>query len=142
MTAPGSPRLAIALALASLAAAPAARAQETIEAGPKGEPPAAEAVPRPSPAAPARDRESDEAIGRWARGVLAGAPSAGEPGEAASRPGCAPPADRRPHGQVWAGIGTGGYREAGAVVTKPLGDCGQVTIAVDKLEMGAPRRRR
>ena len=43
---------------------------------------------------------------------------------------------------MWAGIGTGGYRQIGGVVTQPIGDCGQVTIAIDKVEMDGPRRRR
>jgi hypothetical protein len=54
---------------------------------------------------------------------------------------CAPPPDRNPHGEVWAGIGTGGYREAGGVVTKPLGDCGSVTVAIDHLSIDGLRRR-
>jgi hypothetical protein len=39
--------------------------------------------------------------------------------------------DKAPHGEVWAGIGTHGYRDIGGVVCAPLGDKGAVSIAVD-----------
>jgi hypothetical protein len=121
---------------AALIAPTAALAQEAIATGPEGAPPAAEA-----PWAPlAEDPQSPEAIGQWARGVIAGQPS--EDGQKLARTGCTPPDDRRPHGEVWAGIGTRGYRELGGVVTQPIGKCGSVTIAVDKMESDGPRRRR
>lgn len=44
--------------------------------------------------------------------------------------GCEPPPDRKPHGEVWAGIGTGGYRSVGGVVTQPIGNCGSLTVGV------------
>ena len=44
--------------------------------------------------------------------------------------------DRKPHGEVWAGVGTHGYREAGGVVCQPLGDHAAVTIAVDAAHLG------
>jgi hypothetical protein len=128
------------LVFAAAVLAPAAGlAQEVITAGPEGSPPAAE-TPK-GLEAPADD-QSPEAIGRWARGVLAGAPAEGPKASPPASPGCVPPADRHPHGEVWAGIGTGGYREAGAVVSKPVGNCGHVTIAIDKVEMGRPHRPR
>src|SRR5262245_43028587 len=75
---------------------------------------------------------SAQANGDWARRVLAGEPSLEE--EKAERPRCAAPPDRKPHGEVWAGIGTHGYREIGGVVTQPIGDCSFVTIAVSHTE--------
>jgi hypothetical protein len=41
---------------------------------------------------------------------------------------CEAPPDRKPHGEVWAGVGTGGYRAIGGVVSQPIGKCGQLTI--------------
>lgn len=45
-----------------------------------------------------------------------------------------PELDRRPHGVIEVGVGTGGYRRAAGVVTAPLGKTGQITVAVDKTE--------
>ena len=39
--------------------------------------------------------------------------------------------DRQPHGEVFAGVGTHGYREVGGVVCVPVGDNGSVTLAID-----------
>ena len=39
--------------------------------------------------------------------------------------------DRSPHGEVFAGVGTHGYREGGGVVCVPIGDKAAVTVAVD-----------
>jgi hypothetical protein len=44
--------------------------------------------------------------------------------------------DGKPHGAVWAGVGTHGYRDGGGAVTAPLGKCGSVSIAVDRSEGG------
>jgi hypothetical protein len=77
--------------------------------------------------APLSEDESPEAVGAWARGVMAKADVEGS--RDAGRARCAA-ADAKPHGEVWGGIGTGGYREAGGVVTQPIGGCGQVTIGV------------
>jgi len=49
--------------------------------------------------------------------------------------------DKTPHGEVWAGVGTHGYREAGGVVCMPLSDKSAVTIAVDAGRMDGWRRR-
>ncbi len=40
-------------------------------------------------------------------------------------------ADKHPHGEVHAGIGTHGYREIGGVACMPLGDNGAVIVAID-----------
>ena len=39
--------------------------------------------------------------------------------------------DRTPHGEVFAGVGTHGYREAGGAVCVPVGDNTAVSIAID-----------
>jgi hypothetical protein len=124
-------------------AASAAAAQEVVQSGETGAPPSAHA-PNAPPAQVGDPDQSPEAIGAWARGVMAGRPSsdpelAAAPG--AKPPRCQPPPDKKPHGEVWAGAGTGGYREAGGVVTMPVGDCGQVTLAIDKTEFAGPHRR-
>lgn len=50
--------------------------------------------------------------------------------------------DRSPHGEVWAGIGTHGYRDIGGVVCAPLGDNAAVSIAVDAGQINGWGRRR
>jgi hypothetical protein len=44
----------------------------------------------------------------------------------------AEPAERRIHGMVAVGVGTGGYRQAYGQADIPLGDTGQLSIAVDE----------
>jgi hypothetical protein len=39
--------------------------------------------------------------------------------------------DKNPHGEVWAGVGTSGYRDIGGTVCVPIGDHAAVNIAVD-----------
>lgn len=127
------------LAAALLAPVPAL-AQEAIATARAVPPPAAEAPPPPRPAV-REDPNSPEAIGRWARGVIAGAPA--ERDEMAEAPGgCIPPTDGKPHGEVWAGIGTHGYRQVGGAVTVPVGKCGYATIAVDNTDFDRRKRRR
>ena len=41
-----------------------------------------------------------------------------------------PVRDHRVHGEVSVGVGTNGYRQASGVVTAPIGDIGQATIAI------------
>lgn len=93
--------------------------------------------------APSVDRappvsSGEEDPGDWARRVLEGrpAPQALQP----EARGCQTVSDGRPHGEVWVGAGTRGYREIGGVVTQPIGKCASVTIAVSKTE--GPRWRR
>jgi hypothetical protein len=123
-------------ALALLAAAPA-RADEVIKTGTDAPPPVAEATPASTPG-PADDAHA-KAIGEWGRRVMSGEPAPEEARQA--KAGCTPAADRKPHGEVWGSVGTGGYRGVGGVVTQPIGDCGQVTIAVSHEEGRAWRRR-
>lgn len=42
-----------------------------------------------------------------------------------------PQPDHKPHGFVSVGVGTRGYREVAGAVTLPIGDTGQVTVAID-----------
>jgi hypothetical protein len=124
----GSPLLAAAAVLAAASAS----AQEVVRTGPDGAPPAPMVEPE----------QPQQLIDRWAHLPLAGPSAEAAPavgiGEA---PRCAPPPDRQPHGEVWAGIGTGGYRQLGGVVTQPLGDCGSLTLGIDRLSIDGLRRR-
>jgi hypothetical protein len=42
--------------------------------------------------------------------------------------------DTRPHGEVTVGVGTGGYREIGGYVCKPLANGGAVAIGVSQMQ--------
>ena len=44
--------------------------------------------------------------------------------------------DRKPHGEVSVGFGTGGYRDYGAAVSLPLGENGRLDISVRQVENG------
>jgi hypothetical protein len=123
---------------ASLLAGSAAWAQEVIQAGPQGPPPAADAGPAATTADP---DQSPEAIGAWARGVMARASAGETAADPARQKGCAARPDRRPHGEVWGGIGNRGYREAGAALTAPIGRCASATVVVDKMDVGRRGRR-
>ena len=97
----------------------------------------------PTPEAPSMptrgpDRDQRQANGDWARKVMAGQPTV-EDGDDARR--CRPANDGKPHGEVWVGVGSRGYKEVGGVVTQPIGDCAEVTVAVSRTEGGGPRRR-
>lgn len=47
-----------------------------------------------------------------------------------------PKLDKSPHGEVWGGVGTHGYREAGGAVCVPLGETGAINLAVDTVRWG------
>src|SRR5580704_17186072 len=48
--------------------------------------------------------------------------------------------DSAPHGEVEAGVGTGGYRHLGGVICKPIGDNGgSVTLGVSTTQYGGGR---
>jgi hypothetical protein len=122
----------------ALAGAAPAYAQEVIQTH-AGESPAAEA---PRETLPSPDRDRRQANGEWARKVMAGEPTGEGDDELADAKGCRRNPDRNPHGEVWAGVGTGGYNTVGAVVTQPIGDCAEVTVAVSRTENARPHRRR
>ena len=52
----------------------------------------------------------------------------------------APLRDRKVHGAVSVAVGTSGYREVSGVVTGPVGDNGQATIAIDAGTFNGRRR--
>ena len=126
MTARALPALVTAFALALPAAA-------MVEDGPIATG-TGDAPPLETAAAPPvqGSGETPEEIGAWARGVIEGRPS--EQAQTADPDRCATPADDRPHGQVWAGVGTGGYREIGGVVTKRFSNCASATVAISRTE--------
>ncbi|MFJ6023597.1 hypothetical protein ACIQC9_03220 [Brevundimonas sp. NPDC092305] len=44
--------------------------------------------------------------------------------------------DRKPHGEVFAGIGTGGYRNYGGTVSMPIGETGRLDLSYSQTENG------
>lgn len=125
-------RIALALSVAAMCVAGAAAADEVIQTH-STEGPAAEA-PR-QPYDPIQSKR--QADGDWARGVLAGTNGKDDAQDAdAKSGGCQRNPDRRQHGEAWAGVGTGGYNDVGVVVTQPIGDCGQVTVAASHTNYG------
>lgn len=132
------------LFLAALLAAPAAQADEVIATNVGGAPPPA-AETAPGAGSGPSEAVKAQAIGDWAHRVMSGEPAPEDDQAPPARSGsgrCTRVEDRQPHGQVWAGIGTGGYRNVGGVVTQPVGDCGSVTIAIDHTESNGGRWRR
>jgi hypothetical protein len=62
-------------------------------------------------------------------------PPLDENAAALAAPRCAMvPPDGKVHGEVWGGVGTRGYREAGGAATMPTGKCSSVSIAVDHVQ--------
>ena len=130
-------KLAALVSVSLLTLASAARADEVIATHTNAQP-AAEAAPAETSG---QDRQKTE-NGAWARRVMAGQPGDEAAGDKTAK-GCQRNPDRAPHGEVWAGVGTGGYNTVGAVVTQPIGDCAEATIAVSRTEGGnIPRGRR
>jgi len=50
--------------------------------------------------------------------------------------------DTRPHGEVEAGVGTGGYRHIGGAVCQPIGQDGAIAVRVDDTQFGRGYGRR
>lgn len=74
---------------------------------------------------------TDQQIDRW----IAGRSTADKPwAEAAS----APADDRKMHGEVSFGIGTGGYRDYGVAVSLPVGEHGRLDLRYRQVENGYP----
>lgn len=124
----------IAGSAALLAGAPALAQDLPIATAQTGAPPPAaqdSPVDLSSPAAQL-PRPDAQAHGEWARGILEGR-SVPETRDTARSTRCAS-GPRRPTGEVWAGIGTRGYREVGGVVTHRIGECGSATIGVSRTE--------
>lgn len=74
---------------------------------------------------------TDQQIDRW----LAGRSTADKTWAEAARE---PATERRTHGEVSFGIGTGGYRDYGATVSLPLGEHGRLDISYRQVENGYP----
>ena len=74
---------------------------------------------------------TDQQIDRW----IAGRSTADKPwAEAANEP----VDDRKPHGEVSVGIGTGGYRDYGVAVSLPIGENGRLDLRYRQVENGYP----
>jgi hypothetical protein len=94
-------------------------------------PPAAPSVAGAVQAAVPHGLSTDQQIDRWIESrSTADAPWA----EAA--PG--PLDDRKMHGQVRFGIGTGGYRDFGAAVSLPIGETGRLDFSYREVKNGYP----
>ncbi len=48
--------------------------------------------------------------------------------------------DRKPHGEVSVGVGTGGYRDYAAAMSLPIGERGRLDISIRQTENGYPYR--
>jgi len=75
---------------------------------------------------------TDEQIDRWIESRAAG--------ETAPWPDAGPESrdDRKMHGAVSVGVGTGGYRDYGAAVSIPLGETGRLDLQYRQTENGYP----
>ena len=71
---------------------------------------------------------TDQQIDRWI--APASAPGSAVDGDGAIR------WDRKPHAEVSVTVGTGGYRDYGAVVTGPIGENGQFSLSYRQVENG------
>jgi hypothetical protein len=121
-------RALIVVLASALASAPGAWAQEAIPTAanaPDGGAPAA--APSDGPITIAKKSERDD------RGPMPVGPCGGV---AKSVDGGPPQPDKDPHGAVWAGVGTHGYREGGGAVCIPIGQNAAVNIAVDATNWG------
>jgi hypothetical protein len=111
--------------MAGLIASGTARAQETIATA-KTETPPAPSANAPPLLLPRHAEFDDE-----------GPPLVGPCGAVgAVHDGVAEKPDKKPHGEVFAGVGTAGYREVGGVVCMPIGDHAAVSVAVDYGRIG------
>lgn len=76
---------------------------------------------------------TDEQIDRW----IAARSTADKPWAEAAN---GPTDDRKPHGEVSFGIGTGGYRDYGVAVSLPVGEHGRLDLRYRQVENGYPYR--
>lgn len=123
---------ALSIALAA-GLATAAGVSPTITVAQEAIPTAAGAPAAPVPASAARPITLPDTVEDEDAGPLPVGPC-GAVGEV--KDGQIQKPDRKPHGAVWARVGTRGYREAGGVVCQPIGDHSAVTIAVDAGRIG------
>ena len=126
-------RLTMSLALAAALAAGAAAAHDDgpmATAGASGAPPTVSMretpAERQSPAASSRPLSTAEQIDAFIKGSPAAGPS---PEEMAGMDAALAP-ERKVHGSVEVGVGTHGYRHGRVEAHYPLGETGQVSVAV------------
>jgi hypothetical protein len=50
--------------------------------------------------------------------------------------------ETKPHGEIEAGVGTGGYRHVAGAVCQPIGQNGAVAVSVDETQANPTYRRR
>ena len=74
---------------------------------------------------------TDQQIDRW----IAARSTADKPWAEA---GSEPADDRKMHGEVSFGIGTGGYRDYGAAVSLPIGENGRLNLSYRQVDNGYP----
>jgi hypothetical protein len=103
-----------------------------------------------APCAGLAQSPSDEVIAT-AQGGMGASPSAAAPAPASTQVATTKPAkddasndeplpDHKIHGDVSVGVGTNGYREVSGDVSGPIGQDGQVMIAIDAASMNARGR--
>jgi hypothetical protein len=112
-------RIAVWIAVAGMASGSAVLAQEAI---PTAGGSATTAAPTPASTGTLRLPDQREDNGD---DIVRSVGPCGAPPKADGKP------DNAPHGEVFAGVGTHGYREGGGIVCVPLGDKTAVTLAVD-----------
>jgi len=114
------PRNLVRGALLALALAAPAAAQQAISTAQDAQLGGAPPAPPPTPVnLPPHRLDSAQNI------VRPVGPCGGLPNPDTGKP------DKSPHGEVFAGVGTHGYREAGGAVCLPVGDHAAVNVAVD-----------
>ncbi len=120
--------------LAFAALAGAVQAQEVVTTARSAPPPALAAAPAPA--------DADNKPADLTQVVLVGpcTPGAEEIAREAREQGATVKVDHAMHGQVSAGIGTGGYRHVDATVCKPIGDKSSVTVSIGDTRMNHRRR--
>lgn len=126
-------RLAVVASILSLLAG-AASAQEAIPTAQGVTPPDASKEPLPPPLGVARP---GEALAPMQPGPCGTSPT---PKMAPLDANGEPQVDTSPHGEMYAGVGTRGYREVGGTVCVPVGKSGAVSISVDQTKFDGRRR--
>jgi hypothetical protein len=125
-------RLAVVASIFSLLAG-AASAQEAIPTAQGATPPDTSKEPPPAPLG----ARPVEALAPMQPGPCGTGPT---PKMAPLDANGEPQVDTSPHGEMYAGVGTRGYREVGGTVCVPVGKSGAVTISVDQTKFDGRRR--
>lgn len=111
-----------------VATAPATTVALDATAGPTA--PSVSGAARPGQSTSPHGLNTDQQIARWL--------AAREPVETRSGEAEFWRDDRKPHGEVSVGLGTGGYRDYGAAMSLPIGQSGRLDISVRQTENGYP----